>query len=60
MIILLDIGNTNIKIGIVENSEIVYTWRIASDHSKTADEFGMIFYDLKFDSWKMWKSQKDA
>ncbi len=46
MIILLDIGNTNIKIGIVENSEIVYTWRIASDHSKTADEFGMVFYDL--------------
>lgn len=46
MIILLDVGNTNIKIGIVEDSKIRYTWRIASDHNKTADEFGMIFYDL--------------
>lgn len=46
MILLLDIGNTNIKIGLLENNEIIHTWRIASDHNKTADEFGMIFYDL--------------
>lgn len=46
MVILLDIGNTNIKIGALENSKIVKTWRIASDHTKTADEFGMMFLDL--------------
>ncbi|MDR3186617.1 MAG: type III pantothenate kinase [Christensenellaceae bacterium] len=46
MVLLLDIGNTNIKIGVVDNSKIIKTWRIATDHTKTADEFGMIFLDL--------------
>ena len=46
MVLLLDIGNTNIKIGVLEGSRIVTTWRIASDHNKTADEFGMVFMDL--------------
>ncbi|MDR2267230.1 MAG: type III pantothenate kinase, partial [Christensenellaceae bacterium] len=46
MVLLLDIGNTNIKIGVVKDNQIVRTWRIASDHTKTADEFGMIFLDL--------------
>ncbi len=46
MVLLLDIGNTNIKIGVMEGGKIVTTWRIASDHNKTADEFGMVFMDL--------------
>ena len=46
MVLLLDIGNTNIKIGVLEGLRIVTTWRIASDHNKTADEFGMVFMDL--------------
>ncbi len=46
MVLLLDIGNTNIKIGAVVDGEIVRTWRIATDHKKTADEYGMVFMDL--------------
>ncbi|MDR0752037.1 MAG: type III pantothenate kinase [Christensenellaceae bacterium] len=46
MVLLLDIGNTNIKIGVVNDNKLVKTWRVASDHNKTADEFGMIFLDL--------------
>jgi type III pantothenate kinase len=46
MILLLDIGNTNIKIGLVKSGKMVKTWRIASDHKKTADEFGMVFLEL--------------
>lgn len=46
MVILLDIGNTNIKIGVVKEEKLVKTWRIASDHNKTADEFGMVFLEL--------------
>lgn len=46
MILLLDIGNSNIKIGAVFNDEIVKTWRIATDLSKTADEFGLVFIEL--------------
>ncbi len=46
MVILLDIGNTNIKIGAVIGDKIVRTWRVATDHKKTADEYGMVFMDL--------------
>lgn len=46
MILLLDIGNSNIKIGAVVDDKIVKTWRIATDLSKTADEFGMVFIEL--------------
>jgi type III pantothenate kinase len=46
MVLLLDVGNTNIKIGVVKDDKIVRTWRIATDHNKTADEYGMVFLDL--------------
>jgi len=46
MVLLLDIGNTNIKIGAVVDGDIVRTWRVATDHKKTADEYGMVFMDL--------------
>ncbi|HOB64858.1 MAG: type III pantothenate kinase [Clostridiales bacterium] len=46
MVLLLDVGNTNIKIGVVIDDKIVRTWRIATDHNKTADEYGMIFLEL--------------
>lgn len=46
MVLLLDIGNTNIKIGVVQEDKIIRTWRIATDHNKTADEYGMVFLDL--------------
>ena len=46
MILLLDIGNTNINIGVSQQGEIVKSWRIASDHKKTADEFGMVVLEL--------------
>ncbi|MCR4661071.1 MAG: type III pantothenate kinase [Clostridia bacterium] len=45
-ILLMDIGNTNIKIGIACCNKIVYTWRTSTDYNKTADEYGMILYDL--------------
>ncbi len=42
----MDVGNTNIKIGILRKGELVDTWRIATDLKKTADEYGMLLYDL--------------
>lgn len=46
MVILLDVGNTNIKVGVLIGEKIAYTWRIATSYSKTADEYGMVLYDL--------------
>ncbi len=46
MILLLDVGNTNIKLGLANEVKTLYTWRIATDTNKTADEFGMVLFDL--------------
>lgn len=46
MILLLDVGNTNIKIGLADSQKTRQTWRIATDDKRTADEFGMVLFDL--------------
>ncbi|MGI6213020.1 MAG: type III pantothenate kinase [Christensenellales bacterium] len=46
MNLLIDIGNTNIKLGLANSESTLFTWRIATDNRKTADEFGMILLDL--------------
>ncbi len=39
MILLFDIGNTNINIGLAENKEIIKSYRLNSEVEKTADEY---------------------
>lgn len=39
MIILVDIGNTNIVIGVAKENEIVETYRMSTDTSLTTDEY---------------------
>ena len=46
MILLLDVGNTNIKIGLSDDEKTRHTWRVATDTTRTADEFGMVLFDL--------------
>lgn len=46
MILLMDIGNTNIKIGLANDKKNLNTWRVATDYTRTADELGMILFDL--------------
>lgn len=46
MILTMDIGNTNIKIGVFDNDEMKTSWRVSTAASKTADEYGMVIYDL--------------
>lgn len=41
MIILVDIGNTNIVIGISKNKEILKTYRISTDATLTEDEYAL-------------------
>lgn len=45
MIIAIDIGNTNIKIGFIENYEILATFNLATDSGKTSDEY-LLFLEL--------------
>lgn len=46
MILVLDVGNTNTVIGVYEQDELKFHWRIETSRNKTEDEFGMIFKSL--------------
>ena len=40
MIICLDVGNTNIKYALFEGDSLVLSFRVATEHKKTSDEYG--------------------
>ncbi|GBU11373.1 type III pantothenate kinase [Erysipelotrichaceae bacterium] len=42
MLLLFDIGNTNIVVGVHNEQKIIETWRILTDTRKTADEYTML------------------
>lgn len=46
MILTMDIGNTNIKIGVWDKEDLISSWRVSTAASRTADEYGMVIYDL--------------
>jgi type III pantothenate kinase len=46
MLLAVDIGNTNIVCGIFENRTLIGHWRLATDPSRTADEYGLLFLGL--------------
>ena len=41
MLLAIDIGNTNIVIGGIRDDQIVFEARIATDHIKTSDQYGV-------------------
>jgi len=42
----IDIGNTNVVMGLYEGEELITHWRVATDHQKMADEYAMLILDL--------------
>lgn len=46
MLLAVDIGNTNIVFGLYAGSELVQTFRIATVHTRTADEYGVLLQQL--------------
>ena len=46
MIIVMDIGNSNIKAAVFEGKTMVKRWRIATDLTMTSDQYGIIMADL--------------
>ena len=46
MIFVLDIGNTNTVLGVFDQGQLKYQWRMKTDKHKTEDEFGMFFRSL--------------
>ncbi|MDR0840331.1 MAG: type III pantothenate kinase [Christensenellaceae bacterium] len=41
MLLVMDIGNTNIKTGLFENGVLQHSWRLTTDTKRTADEYGV-------------------
>ena len=41
MILLVDVGNTNIVIGVYKENECIVSWRISTDTKKTSDEYSI-------------------
>ena len=41
MLLAIDIGNTNIVIGCIKNDEILFKARIATDRTRTSDQYGV-------------------
>lgn len=46
MLLCLDIGNTNVTIGLYAGEQLGPHWRLATDHDRTPDEFAMQLINL--------------
>ncbi len=46
MLLAIDVGNTNIVVGVFEGETLRATWNIATDINKTADEYAVLFLNL--------------
>ena len=46
MLLVVDVGNTNITLGVFDKKELMATFRITTKIQRTSDEFGMLLRDL--------------
>ncbi|TKI57985.1 type III pantothenate kinase [Brevibacillus antibioticus] len=46
MLLVIDIGNSNIVLGLYEGDELQHHWRVSTDRNKTEDEYGMLVKNL--------------
>ncbi len=46
MILVIDVGNTHIVLGVYGKTELLASWRLNTDKERTADELGMFILNL--------------
>ena len=46
MLLTIDIGNTNLTLGLYEGDKLGAHWRLATDHKRMPDEYGLQFLGL--------------
>ncbi len=46
MLLTIDIGNTNVTLGLYQNGELGPRWRLATVHERMPDEYGLQFLGL--------------
>ncbi len=50
MLLAIDIGNSQIVCGVFARHTLQHSWRLATDHSKTTDEYGIVITSLMRES----------
>ncbi|OPX41082.1 MAG: pantothenate kinase [Desulfobacteraceae bacterium 4484_190.3] len=50
MLFCMDIGNTNIVLGLIKEGEILRHWRVRTEREVTSDEFGILVRNIFRDS----------
>ncbi len=54
MLLVFEVGNTNMVLGIYKDKKLIKDWRINTDKEKTSDEYGMLISNLfKYDDVDM-------
>jgi type III pantothenate kinase len=46
MLLAIDVGNTNITLGVFEGEELKASWRLAADVNRLRDEYGVLIVNL--------------
>src|SRR5689334_1729322 len=49
MILVLDVGNTNITLGVYKEQDLLFHWRIATVRDRTEDELGILVKSMMAD-----------
>lgn len=42
MLLVIDVGNSNIVLGIYSGAELIRNWRLSTDKSRTSDEYAVL------------------
>lgn len=46
MLLVIDVGNTNVVFGVYDGDKLAGSWRVSTDKDKTTDEYGLIFTSI--------------
>ena len=46
MLFVMDIGNTNMVMGVYDRDNLLFNWRLGTDREKTSDEIGILVLEL--------------
>lgn len=46
MLLAIDVGNTNLVVGVFEDDKLIESWRLATDNRRSADEYGTMIESM--------------
>ncbi len=46
MLLVIDVGNTNVVLGVFQGAKLLHSWRVRTCRDRTVDEYGVLFHNL--------------